>query len=158
MSTAPQELAMLGKAERMLAEATTIDEVKHIRDTAEAARGYSKKIGLCQDITIHAAVIKVNAERKLGQLLKTAELAKGAPGNQYTGKKVDWSHDATGPIRLKQLRVTKSESSRAQQIATLPAATFNHYGKECVESRQELTQYRNTRRLNHASARTSARL
>jgi len=75
----------------MLAEATTIDEVKHIRDTAEAARGYSKKIGLSQDIIIHAAAIKVNAERKLGQLLKTAELAKGAPGNQFTGKKVDRS-------------------------------------------------------------------
>jgi hypothetical protein len=66
----------------MLAQVTTIDEVKHIRDTAEAARGYSKEIGLSRDITVHAAAIKVNAERKLGQLLKTTELAAGAPGIQ----------------------------------------------------------------------------
>lgn len=48
--TTPRELVLMGKAERMLAEAVTIDEVKHIRDAAEAARGYSKKIGLSRDI------------------------------------------------------------------------------------------------------------
>jgi N6-adenosine-specific RNA methylase IME4 len=139
MNGEPRELVLLGKAERMLAEATTIDEIKHIRDTAEAARGYSKKIGLSQDITVHAAAIKVNAERKLGQLLKTTELATGAPGNQHTGKKVNRSQDATGPIRLKDLGITKSDSSRAQQVASLPEASFARYVNQCVESRQEPT-------------------
>ena len=96
MNTPPKDLVLLSKAERMLAEATTFDEVKHIRDTAEAARGYSKKIGLSHEITVHAAAIKVTAERKPGQLLKTTELAwiptaqvepniAGRPGACFTG-------------------------------------------------------------------------
>lgn len=56
-----RELVMLTKAERMLAAATKLDEVKHIRDTAEAARGYSRKIGLSQDITVHAHELLVFA-------------------------------------------------------------------------------------------------
>lgn len=135
----PRELIILTKAERMLAEAVTLDEVKHIRDTAEAARGYSKKIGISQEITIHAAAIKVKAERKLGQLLKETVLATGAPGNQHTGKNVDRSHDATGPIRLRDIGISKSDSSRAQTLASLPAPTFAKYVSDCIESRQEPT-------------------
>jgi N6-adenosine-specific RNA methylase IME4 len=135
----PREIVLLTDAAAKVAEATTIDEVKQIRDAAEAARGQSKKIDLTEDITVDAAAIKVHATRQLGQLLRATELAKGAPGNQYTGKKVVRSQAATGPVRLRDLGITKSESSRAQQIASLPAATFNHYVKECVESRQEPT-------------------
>jgi N6-adenosine-specific RNA methylase IME4 len=138
MSTAPQELVLLGKVERMLAEATTIDEVKHIRDTAEAARGYAKKIGLSRDIIVHASTIKVRAERRLGEMLGSLPLAKSAPGNQHTGE-LDRSQNATGPIRLQDLGITKSDSSRAQQVASLPTATFNRYVKDCVESGQEPT-------------------
>jgi hypothetical protein len=39
MTTAPQEIVFMGKADRMLAEAATLDEVKHILGTANAARG-----------------------------------------------------------------------------------------------------------------------
>ena len=136
----PRELVLLTRADQMLAEASTLDEVKQILDTAEAVRLYYRKIAHAEAIAIRAATIKVNAERKLGQLLKTAELAKGAPGNQYTGKKSPArSQDATGPIRLRDIGISKSDSSRAQAIASLPAATFNKYVRECVESSQEPT-------------------
>jgi N6-adenosine-specific RNA methylase IME4 len=135
----PREIVLLTDAAAKVAEATTIDEVKQIRDAAEATRGQSKKIDLTEDIAVDAAAIKVNATRQLGQLLKATELAKGAPGNQYTGKKVVRSQAATGPLRLRDLGITKSESSRAQQVASLPATTFNKYVKECIESRQEPT-------------------
>jgi N6-adenosine-specific RNA methylase IME4 len=134
-----RDLILLEKADQMLATATTIDEVRHIRDLAEAARRYSRKIELTQSITVRAAAIKVNAERKLGQLLKTTELAAGAPGNQHTGKQLDRSHAATGPIRLRDVGLSKSESSRAQQIASLPTATFNDYVRGCIDSGQEPT-------------------
>ena len=139
MDAQPRELVMLTQAEQMLARATTIDEVKAIRDTAEAARGYAKKIGLSREIIVHAAAIKVHAERKLGQLLMVTELATGAPGNQYTGKNLDRSHDATGPVRLSDLGISKSDSSRAQQIARLPAPAFDRYVESCTESHQEPT-------------------
>jgi N6-adenosine-specific RNA methylase IME4 len=135
----PRELVLLTDAAAKVAEASTIDEVKQIRDAAEAARGQSKKIDLTEDITVDAAAIKVQATRQLGKLLKATELAKGAPGNQYTGKEVVRSQAATGPIRLRDLGITKSESSRAQQVASLPAKTFEKYVKECIESRHEPT-------------------
>ena len=40
----PNEIAVLTNVERMLAKATTIDKIKHIRDTAEAARLYSRRL------------------------------------------------------------------------------------------------------------------
>jgi N6-adenosine-specific RNA methylase IME4 len=135
----PRELILLKEAKRKVAEATTIDEVKNILDTTEAACGLRRKIDLTDDITLDAAAIKVIATRQLGLLLKATELAKGAPGNQYTGKKVVRSQAAAGPLRLRDLGITKSESSRAQQVASLPARTFDKYVKECVETRQEPT-------------------
>jgi hypothetical protein len=123
MSNEPRELVLLTKAEQTLAEARTIDEVKDIRDKAEAAKACVRKAGLSKSIIVHASTIKVQAERRMGQMLSDLPLAKSSPGNQYTGK-LDRSHDATSPIRLQDLGITKSDSSRAQQIASLPATTF----------------------------------
>ncbi|MFZ1934038.1 MAG: MT-A70 family methyltransferase [Thermoguttaceae bacterium] len=136
----PRELVMLTQAERLLAQAKTINEVKSICDMAAAARVYYRQIELARDSAIHAATIEVTAKRKMGQLLKTANLATGARGNQHTGK-MNGSQDATGPTRprLRELNVTKSLSSRSQAIAGLPAATFDRYVNERVESRQEPT-------------------
>jgi N6-adenosine-specific RNA methylase IME4 len=134
-----RELVLMAKSERMLAEATTIDEIKDIRDKAELARAYAKKIGLSQEIIVHAGAIKVKAEQKLGKLLGSINLAKGSLGNQYTGKRLDRSHDATGPIRLQDLGITKSESSRVQTIASLPAPVFNKFVQQAIDSGQEPT-------------------
>ncbi|MHB8973987.1 MAG: MT-A70 family methyltransferase [Pirellulaceae bacterium] len=139
MNGASRELVLIEKAEQMLAEARDIDTIKEIRDKAQAARAYAKKAGLCKEIILHAAAIKVQAERRLGQLLANLPLANSAPGNQFTGKQLDRSQDATGPIRLQDLGITKSDSSRAQQIARLPAAVFNSYVRESIDAGQEPT-------------------
>lgn len=139
VNTGPQELTILSKAERMLAEARGLDAIKEIRDKAQAAQTYAKKAGLCRDIILHAAFIKVDAERRMGQLLANLPLANSAPGNQFTGKQLDRSQHATGPIRLQDLGITKSDSSRAQQIARLPAAVFNSYVRESIDAGQEPT-------------------
>lgn len=81
-------LLLMTRAEQALAEVRTLDDVKDIRDKAQAAASYAKKAGLSKDIIIHASAIKVQAERKLGQILKTIDLASGSPGNQYTGKQL----------------------------------------------------------------------
>lgn len=138
MNTEPRELALLTKAEQALAEARTVDEVKDIRDKAWAAQVYAKKAGLSKSIIVHASAIKVQAERRLGEMLRSLPLATSSLGNQYTGR-LDRSHDATGPIQLKDLGITKSDSSRAQQIATLPATTFNGYVRDSVNAGHEPT-------------------
>jgi N6-adenosine-specific RNA methylase IME4 len=139
MASEPRELILLTQAEQALAKARTIDEVKVIGDKAHAAKVYAKKAGLSKSIIVHASAIKVQAERRLGQMLSSLPLATSPPGNQYTGKKMVQSHDATGPIRLRDLGISKSDSSRAQAIASLPAPTFARYVNECVQSRQEPT-------------------
>ncbi len=139
MNRTLRELVLIEKAEQMLAEARDIDTIKEIRDKAQAAKAYAKKVGLSKHIIIRASAIKVQAERRLGELLINLPLANSAPGNQFTGKETDRSHNATGPTRLKDLGITKSDSSRAQQIARLPAAVFNRYVKESVDAGQEPT-------------------
>jgi N6-adenosine-specific RNA methylase IME4 len=139
MNDAPRELVSLEKAERLLAETRDIDTIKEIRDKAQAVKGYAKKASFSKDIILHAAAIKVHAERRMGQVLNSLPLATSAPGNQYTGKKLDRSQDATGPIRLKDLGISKSDSARSQQIARLPAAKFNRYVKASVDAGQEPT-------------------
>jgi N6-adenosine-specific RNA methylase IME4 len=52
---------------------------------------------------------------------------------------VNRSQDATGPLRLRDLGITKSDSSRAQEIAGLPTASFAQYVSECLKSNQEPT-------------------
>jgi hypothetical protein len=131
MNREHRELILMTRAEQALAEARTIDDVKDIRDMAQTAHAYAQQSSLSKDIVIHASTIKVQAERRLGQMLDSLDLAKSAPGNQYTGKLVG-SHNATGPICLRDLEITKSDSSRAQHIAALLAATFNRHVKESV--------------------------
>lgn len=58
--------------------ARTIDEVKDIRDRAEAMRQYAKAAGYSRDITNMCAEIKIRAERKAGTLL--AEMPKHPAG------------------------------------------------------------------------------
>ncbi len=138
MTEQTRELVMLSKARRMIAEAATIHDIKDIRDKAELIRGYAKKKGVAQEIIVDASAIKLEAERKLGQLLRKTPLAKAATGKRQTNKD-HRSHDATGPVRLCDLGVTKSDSSRSQRIAKLPQATFNRYIKEHVEAGREPT-------------------
>ena len=139
MNTEPQELALLTKAEQALAEARDIDTIKDIRDKAQPAKAYVKIAGLSKEIILHAAAIKVQAERRLGQVLIDIPLANSAPSNQFTGKQTDRSQDATGPIRLQELGITKSDSLRAQQNARLPVAAFNRHAKQPIDASQEPT-------------------
>ncbi|MCB1691073.1 MAG: hypothetical protein KDI33_21440 [Halioglobus sp.] len=60
--------------------------------------------------------IKVRAERKCGELLASAEKAKGAAGNPNgQGAPIVRSNDATAqPKTLSEMGITKDQSSRYQ--------------------------------------------
>lgn len=137
MSRHPQELVLLTRADRALVEAATVDEIREIRDQAQVVRAYARKAQLARDIVLHAATIKVRAERKLGQVLQKTPLANSAHWNRKS--RANRSHDATGSIRLKDLGITKSDSSRAQQIACLPKAIFDRHIADCIDSGSEPT-------------------
>ena len=139
MTAQPRELVLLSRAQQALEQAQTIDEIKDLRDKAQLAKTYAKKKQLAHQIVLDASAIHVHAVRKLGQSLRKVPLAKASAGNQHTGK-LDRSHGATGPIHLCELGITKSESSRAKRIASIPPVDFNRYVRENLEAGQEPTE------------------
>ncbi len=64
------ELAHFDKACREIAKATRIDEVKAIRNKAEALRAYMRQSGESVEMQNHCAEIKIRAERRAGQITK----------------------------------------------------------------------------------------
>src|SRR5439155_10977836 len=66
----PREIELLQRAASFLAECQDLDEVKDLRDKAEALRLYQKKIGDSQRAQNAAAEIKIRAERRMGELLQ----------------------------------------------------------------------------------------
>ena len=132
------QLVKLDEAKRALAEASTLQEIKDIRDKAEAIKAYVKAAGYSLEMQNQAAETKLRAERKGGELLKEMEKSKGSKGNQYT-EKLDRLHDATSPT-LKDLGIEKTQSMRWQQIADLPEVIFEEVIEETKEEKKELTQ------------------
>ena len=108
-------------ARTALAEAHRVDEVKDIRDKAEAMAAYARQ-AKDSELIQYATEIKVRAERRCGELLTRTEKNTGAAGtgsNQHVVR----SNDTTAPT-LADMGLTKDESSRYQQLAAMPDEHF----------------------------------
>ena len=114
-------LAKYNEAKRALSVAVNIDEVKDIRDKAEAMRLYALQ---AKDRVLidQATEIRMRAERRAGELLRDLEKNKGARGSGSNQHELR-SHDATTP-RLADLGLNKSQSSRWQQLAGIARDDF----------------------------------
>jgi hypothetical protein len=109
---------------RAIAEAHAIDEVKDIRDKALALEAYARQ-ALNTDAEREACEIRLRAERKVGQLLRDGEKNKGARGtgsNQY--QEVRSTDTTTPPLTLKQLGISKDQSSQWQKLGAMPDDDF----------------------------------
>lgn len=102
-------------ARKALAEAHRVDEVKAIRDKAVAMQCYAQQ-AKDMELVDHSTDIRMRAEIKGGELLGEMDKNKGAvPGK--TGSKGRPVLDTT--LKLSDLGVTKSQSSRWQKLAAL---------------------------------------
>ena len=106
------ELMHFSKARQELALATNIDEVKDIRDKAEALRAYIKQSGEGLEMQNQCAAIKIRAERRAGEMLKEQDKDKGG-GDTSTGHRV---LPVQAPPKLSDLGISKNQSSRWQAI------------------------------------------
>jgi hypothetical protein len=106
-------------ARTALAEAHRVDEVKDIRDKAEAMAAYARQ-AKDSELIQYATEIKVRAERRCGELLSTMEKNKGAQG---IGKSAIPASERTPPT-LAEIGLTHNESSRYQQLAAMPSEHF----------------------------------
>ena len=113
---------------RALAEAKSTDEVKDVRDKAEAIRLYGRQAKNKQ-LEIDATEIRIRAERRLGQMLseqkESGGFAKGSQGRFKTISPTGGSEEEPPvPPTLAEVGISKKLSSRAQKIAAVPEAEF----------------------------------
>lgn len=106
-------------ARSALAEAHRVDEVKDIRDKAEAMAAYARQ-AKDTELIQYATEIKVRAERRCGELLRVADRARPSD-NLKRGPK---SNDSTTGPTLADMGLTRDESSRYQQLAAMSEEHF----------------------------------
>lgn len=102
-------------------------------DAAEAARVFAKQQGLSQETIRYATEIRLDAERKLGAILRDAP--KRGPehpsgGGSSGGERVPLP-DA--PPTLADLGIIKNTSVRAQKLAELSDATFEKINQKPLQ-------------------------
>ena len=125
-------LVQIDAARRALARARTVDDVKDIRDKAEAIRVYVRQRDGSLEAQNIAAELKLRAERRLGELLAGRERNRGGNPNLL--------HDATGcPPTYAEMGIERTQAHRWQQVAALPEADFERHLAETKAAGGELT-------------------
>lgn len=109
----------LDAARSALAEAKTLQDTKQILDIAGAAETYAKRQKLGDEAIGYAHAIKVEALRRLGEMLKDSPRNEGAKG---IGTSAVPKENRTPT--LNDLGIDKKTSSIAQKMADLPADHF----------------------------------
>jgi 16S rRNA G966 N2-methylase RsmD len=129
-------LTLFDKARQALTEAHSIDEVKDVRDKAEALRIYMKQAGESLQMQNDVAEIKLRAERRAGELLQDMERAKPqdtlARGNTVLPRE-------ERPPTLADLGLSKMQSHRWQTIASMPEDAFEAHIAKTKTRNVELT-------------------
>ena len=123
------ELVLYNNMKAAIEKCQSVDEIRDIRDKAEALRQYSKVAGDSEAMN-KCAAIKIRAERRAGELLKEMPKLHGARPSDTE------SHAGTP---LADLGVTKNDSSRWQRLADIPEDRFEEHIETALEKRTELT-------------------
>lgn len=125
-------LVNFDRARSALALAHSIDEVKQIRDQAEAIRAYIKQQRGSFEMQNQAAEIKLRAERRAGEMLR--EQVRGQ------GQRDETFHDGMFvPPKLDDLGITYQDSHRWQLEADIPEERFEQFIAETKAAAEELT-------------------
>lgn len=106
------QILTLQRISSSLAAMSEVDDAKALRDKAEALRVYFQQQENCRDIEKQATVVRLRAERRIGELL-AATVKAGNPNCR--------------PGRQLPAGITRDQSSKWQAVARVPVAHFERY-------------------------------
>jgi len=136
-------------ARAALAEAKAIDEVKDVRDQAEAMRLYARMAGDLA-LELDAAEIRVRAERRLGELILAQKMTVGLNRGGRPQKTPSASEGVSMPT-LKDVGIDYKLSSRAQRSAGIAEQAFEAM-VEAMRARMAGDRHRGSLDLSGAGA------
>ncbi len=124
MSANDLALVQLTAARRALAEATTIQDKKHLVDMSAAAEVYARRQGASGELQTEIHAFHIDTLRLLGEAMKETPRRTGehSTGGGSSGSKRVPLPDA--PPTLADLGVSKKTSSLVQKLAGLPPEQF----------------------------------
>lgn len=126
-------LVQFDRARHALAVASSIDEVKQIRDQAEAMRLYFRQAEQGLEMQNQCAAIKLRAEQRGGEMLADMEKhPAGRPPNNPLDARTDL------PPTLSDLGISRFQSHRWQKVADIPREFFEDHLADVAE-KGELT-------------------
>lgn len=117
------ELVRYDAACRALAEAKSVDEVKDIRDKAEALRAYAKMAKDTQ-LEMDAAEIRLRAERRLGIMLTEQKRTVGMNRGGWKESCGSNSEPQVGVPTLADMGIDKKLSMRSQKVGGIAEPSF----------------------------------
>ena len=132
----PDPLIHFENARRELELARTVDEVKQIRDKAEAMRLYCKQALHSLEMQNQCAEIKLRAERRAGEMLSETEKNLGGQVEHESYL----SYEGTGRIpKLSDLGISRNQSAKWQKISEIPEESFEEFIETTKSREKELT-------------------
>lgn len=128
------DLVHFDRARQEIALATNLDEIKEIRNKAEALRLYAKQAGESLEMQNMCAEIKLRAERRAGALLLEQKRNQGETDKAIMSQPVTLSRP-----KLVDLGISRMQSSRWQQEAAVPETIFEEHVSNVKAQGKELT-------------------
>jgi hypothetical protein len=123
---------MVEEARNLLRQAVRVDEAKRIRDQGQAIKVYLRAQKAAKSAIDDAGEIILQATRRMGELLKEQKRTGKRASRNSNLRKGPKSQAATSesPPTLEDLGLTRSQASRAQQLADIPEETVTKYVEE----------------------------
>jgi N6-adenosine-specific RNA methylase IME4 len=137
MADESTQLVQFDRARIALAEATRIDEVKQIRDQAEALRQYIRQQKGSFEMQNQAAEIKLRAERRAGEMLREIPRAPGERTDSTSYQ--DGTRLTSYAQALSDLDLPPMTAVRWQLEAQIPEPEFEKFIAETKAAADELT-------------------
>lgn len=114
-----RSLAVLSQGARMLAEARTLDDFRHVRVLALAAQHYARKKGLGLAAQNDAGMVAAEAAIREGEVL----IAMREAGERWVGRP---QKSENGTPTLAELGITRKEAAEAMALASQAEAVREH--------------------------------